>query len=250
MRVGFLGTGRIAAPMVEALAPEGHDISVSERSSQVSTALADRHDNVTVRDNQGVVDHSDVVIICLLADVARRELPGLAFRPEQKMISVMAEISLDEIAGLIGGTRELCVTIPMPFIDTGGCPLPVYPASPTLEALFGEKNPVIVLNSEAAMKPHFAATAVSSTIFKELITVRDWLGGHADGPVAAERYVTLLVSGYLAGVPKDGNNRLDEAVGHLATAGGLNAQLLEHMERSGTMEQLREGLEDLVRRGE
>jgi len=250
MNVGFLGTGRIAEPMVEALAPDGHEIAVSERSREVSARLADRHVNVRVRDNQGVVDHSEVVVVCLLADVARGELPELTFRPEQKVISVMAEITLDEIAGMIGETRELCVTIPMPFIDAGGCPLPVYPASSTLEALFGPRNPVITLGTEAAMKPHFAATAVSSTLFKELITVRDWLASHADGPAAAERYITLLVSGYLNGIPKDGVSRLDEAVGHLATAGGLNAQLLEHMESSGTMEHLREGLEGLVRRGE
>ena len=37
----------------------------------------------------------------------------------------------------------LALTIPLPPIAKGGCPLPVYPASPTLEALFGARNPVI-----------------------------------------------------------------------------------------------------------
>jgi len=248
MQVGFLGTGRIAAPMVDALAPAGHDIAVSRRGRAVSEALAARHANVSVHDNQAVLDGSEVVVVCLLAATARQELPVLSFRADHKVISVMAEIGRGEIAAMIGDTSELCVTIPMPFIAAGGCPLPVYPESTALQALFGADNPIIPLSSEAALKPHFAATAVSSTIFRELITVRDWLGRHAQGPAAAEHYITRLVAGYLNGLPKDGAGRLEQAVEHLASEGGLNAQLLAHMVDAGTMESLETGLDDLIRR--
>lgn len=248
MIVGFLGTGRIAALMVEALANGGHEIFVSERSRAVSEDLANRFGNVAVRDNRGVVEESEVVVISLLADVAREQLPGLPFRSEQKLISVMADINLDEISGMTGETAELCVTIPYPFINKGGCPLAVYPSSPTLTALFGDDNTIIPLESEAGMKPHFAAGAVTSTILKELMTVRDWLGRHADGPSAAEKYITALVGGYLASMPKDGADRLGEAINNLATEGGLNAQLLAHMEDAGTMKTLERGLDDLLKR--
>ena len=248
MIVGFLGTGRIAAPMVEALVEGCHDILVSERSRAVSRDLAGRFAGVTVRDNRGVVEGSEVVVISLLATVAREELPDLPFRSDQRVISVMADMSLAEIADVIGETVELCITIPYPFINTGGCPLAVYPASPTLTALFGGNNTVIPVDSEAAMKPHFAASAVTSTIMKELMTVRDWLGSHAGGPAAAEKYMTALVGGYLGAMQKDGADRLGEAVGNLATAGGLNAQLLAHMEAAGTMKTLESGLDELLRR--
>ncbi len=248
MRTGFLGTGRIAAPMVEALARGGHEIFVSERNRNVSRELAGRFDNVSIRDNQGVVDGSEAVVVCFLAGVARGELPGLSFRPDHRVISVMAEIGLEEIAGMIGATRELCVTIPMPFIRSGGCPLPVYPSSPALVELFGAENTVIPLQSEAAMGPHFAATAITSTLLKALMTVRDWLGGQTGDRAAAEQYVILLESGYLNALPRDGAERLDEALGHLATEGGLNAQLLRHMQEAGTMECLKAGLDDLLER--
>jgi pyrroline-5-carboxylate reductase len=234
--------------MVESLSRRGHDIFVSERNREVSRDLSERFDNVTVAGNQEVVDRSDVVVICFLARVAREALPGLSFRPGQKVISVMAEITLAEIASMIGQTQELCVTIPMPFINAGGCPLPVYPASPALEELFGTENTVIPLESESAMAPHFAATAVTSTLMKELITVRDWLAGQTNDKAAAEKYMVLLESGYLNGMPRDGAGRLDEALGHLATEGGLNAQLLRHMEDAGTMSSLKAGLDGLLNR--
>jgi pyrroline-5-carboxylate reductase len=248
MTIGFLGTGRIAAPMVRALARDGYDILVSERNAEVSEALAAQFDTVSVSDNRGVVAGSDVVVLCLLASVARRELPGLPFRAEQKVISVMAEMSLEEIAGMIGDMRELCVAIPMPFVDSGGCPLAVYPESATLVELFGRQNTVIPVRSETAMKPHFAATALTSTLMKELMIVRDWLAEHAGGREAAEKYIVLLESGYLNAMPKDGANRLDEALNDLATEGGLNAQLLRHMVEAGTIEALKAGLDDLLKR--
>lgn len=248
MHIGFLGTGRIAAPMVEALTGRGHEIIVSERNRDVSRELAARFDEVSVGDNHAVVERSEVVVVCFLAEVAREVLPGLSFRSEQKVISVMAEIGLEEIAGMIGKTRELCVTIPMPFINAGGCPLPVHPASPVLEALFGDANAVITVESEAAMTPHFAATAVTSTLMKMLMTVRDWLADHTGDPAAAEKYMLLLESGYLNGMPKDGAKRLDAAVGHLATKGGLNAQLLRHMADAGTLRALKSGLDGLLDR--
>lgn len=248
MIVGFLGTGRIAAPMVKALARSGREVLVSERTRRVSEALAAEFDNVSVGSNRDVVEGSDVVVISLLAAVAREELPTLPFRPDHRVISVMAEISLDEIAGSIGDPAELCVTIPMPFIEAGGCPLAVYPASATLEALFGADNTIIPVKSEAAMKPHFAATAVTSTLLKELVVVRDWLGEQTGSPADAERYMVLLEHGYLHALQQNDATGLDEAVGHLATEGGLNAQLLGHMEDAGVMKTLREGLDGLLRR--
>jgi len=248
MIIGFLGTGRIAAPMVRSLARGGHEILVSERSREVSGELAASLENVTVAGNREVVERSDVVVLCLLASVARQVLADLPFRPDHKVISAMAEISLEEIAGMIGETGELCVTVPMPFIDAGGCPLPVYPSSPTLEALFGTDNAVIPVASEEAMAPHFAATAVTSTILRELMVVRDWLAGYTGSRDDAERYMVLLERGYLDALSKKGPGALESAVGHLATAGGLNAQLLGHMEEAGTMEALEKGLQGLVSR--
>lgn len=40
MRIGFLGTGHIAAPMARALARDGHTVTVSERNAETAAACA------------------------------------------------------------------------------------------------------------------------------------------------------------------------------------------------------------------
>lgn len=248
-RIGFLGTGRIAEPMVQSLDRRFPDavIHVTERSRAIAESLA-LLPTVTVADNQAVVDASDTVFLCLLADVARSVLPGLRFRPDQAIISVMADISLAEVADLVAPAVNPAVTIPLPFIASGGCPLPVFPASEVLAVLFGDENEVITVAAEAAMGPHFAATAVLSHTMKQLDTVAGWLASHAGNRQDAERYVAGLVSGYLGVLAKDGNGRFREAMEELSTEGGLNNQLRGIISDSGFYRILEQGLDQLAER--
>ena len=247
--IGFLGTGRIAEPMVRSLNRRFPDstIYISERSRTLSARLAEQP-GVTVAGNQAVLDASNIVFVCLLADVARSVLPGLIFRSDQTVISVMADISLAEVSALIAPAADPSVTIPLPFIESGGCPLPVFPASDTLERLFGDENDVIPVAAESAMGPHFAATAILSHTMKQLDIAADWLSGHTGNRVDAERYMANLVSGYLGAMPKDGNGRFREAMEGLSTEGGLNNQLRAHITESGFYQTLESGLDKLTRR--
>ena len=71
----------------EGLVSDGHDIVVSERSRANSSELSARFDNVTVADNQGVLDASDVVFVGSTAEQAEAMLSALRFREGQRVIS-------------------------------------------------------------------------------------------------------------------------------------------------------------------
>ena len=70
-RIGFIGTGHIAAPMVRFLAERGHEITVSERNAETAQALRACH-GVSIATNQDVLDRSDIVFLCVRPHVARR----------------------------------------------------------------------------------------------------------------------------------------------------------------------------------
>ncbi|MGI9316315.1 MAG: NAD(P)-binding domain-containing protein [bacterium] len=247
--IGFLGTGRIAEPMIRSLARRFPDykIFVSDRSSKIAAEVS-KLNNVTIASNQGVLDQSGTVFICLLAKVAREILPELKFNESQSVVTVMADIALDEVSKLIAPASRPCVTIPLPFIEQGECPLPVYPSCPELEILFEEENEVITLSSEDAIAPHFAATAILSTTMKQLDTVSDWLGRYCGDSRNAEKYVAILVSGYLGAMPKDGTQRFKQAMDDLSTEGGLNNQLRQRITDSGFFDELTTGLDELHQR--
>ncbi|MCY3769841.1 MAG: NAD(P)-binding domain-containing protein [Gammaproteobacteria bacterium] len=250
MNIGFLGCGLIAEPMVRSLCRNFPDarIALSKRSESTTRRLSKSFRNVSVGNNQWVLDRSEIVVLSLLAGVAREILPGLVFRDGQQVISVMADIGLPEVSELIAPAQHPCVTIPLPFIETGGCPLPVYPRSRILEVLFGQENTIIPQSSEEDMGPHFAATAILSVLMAQLDCTRRWLESKAGNPEDAEIYVASLVSGYLGSLQKDGKERFVEAMKDLSTKGGLNTQLLGHHQDAGLLEVLENGLDGLDRR--
>lgn len=249
MKIGFIGTGRITRRLVQGLDPAEHAITVTRRSESVSKELAaGRPDLAVVEMAQDVVDRSEVVFACLAADVARALLPGLVFTPDHSVISVMAGISLESMRGMVAPADDVCVTIPMPSVEHGGCPLPAYPRSESLEAVYGGRNPVMPVASEAMLEPFWAASGTMASVLTELQTITRWLGDHIDDAETSERYVTSMYAGYLSKLASDGPGSIEMALADLSIEGGFNETLQRRIRDSGHYEALRDGLDMLFGR--
>lgn len=234
MRVGFLGTGEITAAMVRGLKGQGHTILVSPRNAAMAATLAAEVPEVAIAPNDQVVEGSDVVFLCLLARVAEEVLTVLPFRADQSIISVMVDAPLAKLRTWCATATDIAITIPLPPIARGGCPLPVYPDSPALDQLFGARNLVIPLADEAALAAHIGASALCATQLDQIMTTADWLSSFTGNRDAAEAYVAAMIRAYLPDRPRGGE--LPEALRMLSTEGGFNATLRAAMAPS------REGL--------
>lgn len=242
-KVGFVGTGEIARCMIDALANQGHEIRVSERNANIATQLADQYTEVSIHANADVVAGSDIVILCLMAKVAEEVLPTLPFRADHSVISVMTDVTLARLAGFCAPATDICLTIPMPFIATGGCPLPVYPDAAAVEALFGADNLILPVESEAAVNAHFAACAISSPLLAQMQQGVDWLAEATGDAVGAEQYITSLFAGYFKSMALDGGGELKALLQSLSAEGGLNATLRQHMQDHGALDDLVSGMD-------
>ncbi|MEM0978473.1 MAG: NAD(P)-binding domain-containing protein [Pseudomonadota bacterium] len=239
MIIGFIGTGAIAASMVHGLTGKGHQILVSPRNAEMAAELTQLPD-VEISSNEEIAAEADMVVLCLLADIARSVIPTLTFMPSTKIISVMVDYPLAELQNACMPATEIAITIPLPFIETGGCPLPVYPSDQVnlVAVLFGDDNTIIPVQSENGLNAHFAATALCSTTLAHVQAAAGWLTKHSGDAKAAEAYIASLLSAQFSKLPSGG---VSEALSGLSTEGGLNSTLRSHMSSSETM--LVEGLE-------
>lgn len=244
MRIGFIGTGEIAGYMVHALARQGHEIFVSARNADNAAALAAAHPEVTVAQNADVVAQSDTVFLCLMADVARQVLPDLPFRMGQSIISVMVDVPIAELQTMCAPAKDIACTIPLSAIATGGSMLPVFPASPALETVFGSSDHVFTVESEHALNAHFGGSALSAPLIALMQTGADWLADQTGDSKSAEAYVTGVFAGFLRQMQQGGSD-FDALLKGLATEGGLNASLKQHMEDNGAHDALVQGLDAL-----
>ena len=244
MRVGFLGTGKIAAAMAHGLGGQGHQIIVSARNESISSQLGADIPELTVADNAEVVARSDTVFLCLMADIAREVLPHLPFRADQAIISVMADAPLAELKTLCAPATDITITIPLAAIAKGGSMLPVYPSSSALQALFGRTDTILPVASETALNAHFGGTALAAPLLALMQAGSRWLATQTGDAQAAEVYVAGFFAALLRDVGK-GDADFDALLQSLATEGGLNAYLKAHMQAAGAPEALTEGLDAL-----
>lgn len=244
-RIGFLGTGEIASAMVGTIAADGHAILVSERNAKVSAALAERFPAVNSARNETVVAESDVVFLCLLAEQARKVLPSLPFRKGQTVVSVMAGMSLADVAELSAPASEIAVAIPLPILPLGGTPLVAYPAGTALDAIFAPHATLHPCSSEQALNAHFAATGVLLPLLDQVSLTAGWLAGFTGDRASAEAYIAALLGGYCRLLASSPELDLEALRKGLSTAGGLNHTLATALAENGTPETLETALDGL-----
>lgn len=246
-RIGFIGTGHIAAPMIRTLARDGHDLFVSRRNEAISSALAAEFPNVKAQDNQSVVDAAELVFLCVRPQHAQSVIEPLTFRAGQSVVSVMAGVSMATLAGYCAPATDICMTIPLGYLEAGGCPLAVFPNAEPLATLFGTANPVIPVASEAALNSHFAVCAMVPGLLAMLETGSHWLARKTGDADAAERYTTQLAAGFLAAMDK-GAGRLGAEKNALATEGTLSLMMVEALETGGALTTLSAAMDAIARR--
>ncbi|MBF9034449.1 NAD(P)-binding domain-containing protein [Rhodobacterales bacterium HKCCE2091] len=249
MKVGFLGTGHIAAPMARLAARNGHAVTVSRRNEAVSSDLAAAGLGIAVAGNAEVVANAEVVVLSLRPGSWHDVVAGLPWRPDHRVLSVMAGVPLADIAAACAPVADISVTIPLGHLESGGCPLPVWPGPEPAATLFGPANPVIPVPSEDAIGPHFAASAVLSALLPAISATAGWLAARTGEPDAAEAYVAHLAASYLGALSKDRAGRAAEALDGLATPMTLNNTMLQALRDAGFEDALTRAL-DAMERGD
>ncbi|WP_164659666.1 NAD(P)-binding domain-containing protein [Tropicibacter sp. Alg240-R139] len=248
MRMGVLGTGTIATAVVRGIMRDGYQIVVSERSRTNAQALSQEFQAISVAPNQKVLDQSDVVILGLMPDVARAELPELRFQEGQAVVSLMAEVPEAELSLLVAPARVDGIAIPFPAIAQGGSPVLCCPSSPLMQELFGSRNHVIPVNTATDLEAFLSAQAILSPAVTQLVLARDWLTSKTGDVAVAERFLRLLVGGGLLSAPLNHESALDDLLDALGTPGGFNAELRDYLLERGMKQQIDEGLDKLFSR--
>ncbi len=232
MKLGFLGTGTIAAAVVQGLAGQGHQMLVSPRSKLRAEQLAAKIPEVSIAPNAELVAQSDVVFLGLLSAQAPDALKQLSFRAGQKVVSFMADMPLSQVAALVAPAQAVALMLPYPGIAQGGSPILALGEVVLLEQLFTPANRIFEMQSDAQLAAYLSAQAVLSPVAQLIETTADWL---EDG-AAGEEFLRILIATSL--------NAHDSAslIAALNTEGGYNQRLRQHMECAGMSDALRAGL--------
>jgi pyrroline-5-carboxylate reductase len=243
---GVLGVGEIGAAIVTGLC-EGVDdaprILLSPRSADRAAALAARYPSVSVApDNQELIDRCAAVVLSIRPRDGRALLPGLAFRPEQAIISAMAGVPHSELKSLVSPAADIARAIPLPPVSRRAGVTPIHPGTPAARALFDRLGGASDVADVAAFEAMSAATATVAAHLRYVGTISGWLSARGVEPEQATRYVRSIFANMadeLGGSPAD----LDQLARAHATPGGLNERFRTMLEEAGAFDAVTRSLE-------
>lgn len=244
VRLGFVGTGTIAAAMVEGL---GGGAVLSPRGEVVAADLARRFPGVTVAaDNQAVVDQCDVVVLSVRPQVAKDVVCNLRFRPDQKVLSLVAATQIETIRDWIGLDLPVIRAIPLPFVASRRGVTPIFPPDAEIAALFDRLGQAIECRTIEEFDLLAVGSALMGSYFGILETAQEWLVGQGLPEPASRAYLAGLFAN-LGAVAENGAPFADLRQEY-STTGGLNEQVFRVFGEAGGAQALRTALDQVLAR--
>ena len=236
LRLGFIGSGTITSAIVTGLRADPATpcaITLSPRNAQVAARIAAALPHVRVAtSNQQVADESDVVLLAVRPQVAEEVLAETIFRPDHRVISLIATFSRDRIAALVSPAREVCCAVPLPTVARHLGPTAIFPRDAVAARLFGRLGVAVEVGSEAELHALWASTAVMAAYFTLLDATQSWLTQHGVPGSRASEYVALMFEG-LSRVPRESSASFGALAEEFKTKGGLNEQMAAQLKDAG-----------------
>jgi len=111
MRLGFIGTGKIASSVITGICNSKisfNKILISPRNRNVAQRLKRKFRKVSIaKNNQEIVNACNWVFLAVTPKVGKKIIPNLKFRSNQKVISFIATINLPSSKKLLAKKLRL-----------------------------------------------------------------------------------------------------------------------------------------------
>ena len=105
MKLGFIGTGKIASSVIIGICNSKikyKKIFISPRNKKISLSLKKKFHKVIVsKNNQEVIDKSNWIFLAITPEVGKKIIKDLKFKSKQKVISFISTITLSQLKKMI-----------------------------------------------------------------------------------------------------------------------------------------------------
>lgn len=252
--IGFLGAGAIVNAMVTEFCQRAGDVPyplvVSDMRLEACEALRRKFPGrvSAAASLQECVDRSDWVVIAVWPQAGEEVVRSLRFRPEQKVINVMFDKTVEEIRTWMNTeVKTMLHMIPGTYLAFYPGPIVQCPAAPEAAEIFGHIGRIVNVESRYQAAVFGSVTGLFAPIFAVMDRVVDWAAAQGVPVDAAVSYVT----GMFAAVCTEACGKDREGVHTMATVstpGGINMQALELLEKAGAFQAWQETLNPIMAR--
>ena len=252
MRLGFIGTGKIACSVITGICTSKisfQKILISPRNKNTAQELKKRFGKVYIaKNNQEIVDKCNWIFLSVTPTVGKKILPKLKFRPNQRVISFIATINLAQLKKTLGKKVKIIRAIPLPPISLKKGPVPICPPDKQVKIFFDKIGTTVEVKNEKLSKNFWATSAMMAPFYEILKVLSDWLVKKGVKRNEAQKYITSLFVALSVDSVNNSVKHLKHLVADSQTPGGLNEQAVRGLRKAKFYKNLEKSLNAVLKR--
>ena len=237
MKLGFIGTGKIASSVITGICKSSikyNKIFVSLRNKKISKQLKKKFKRINIeKDNQKIVNNSNWVFLAVTPSVGEKIIKNLKFRSNQIIVSFISTISILELKKMIKVKANIVRAIPLPPISLGKGPVPICPPNKKVKNFFDKLGSTVEIKNEKLSINFWSTSGMMASYYEILKIMSDWLVKKGIKRLDAQKYITTLFLALSEDAVVNSKKELKYLVKESQTPKGLNEQGLREMNKKG-----------------
>ena len=252
MKLGFIGTGKIASSVIIGICSSKikfKKIIVSPRNRKTANLLKKKFKKVSIaKNNQEVINNSNWVFLSITPNVGKKIIKNLKFKINQTIISFISTITLPQLKKMIKVKSNIIRAIPLPPISLKKGPVPICPPNKKVKNFFDKIGSTVEIKNEKLSINFWSTSGMMASYYEMLKVMSEWLVKKGVKRSDAQKYITTLFLALSEDAVVNSKKELKYLVKESQTPKGLNEQGLKEMSKKGVYKSLINTLNSIHKR--
>ena len=252
MKLGFIGTGKIASSVITGICNSKikyKKIIISKRNNKISLRLKKKYNKIIInKSNQYIVDNSDWIFLSVTPSVGEKIIKNLRFKAKQTIVSFISTITLSELKKMIRVNADIVRAIPLPPISLKKGPIPIFPPNNKVKSFFDKIGSTIEIKNEKLSINFWSTSGMMASYYHMLRVMSDWLVKKGIKRQDAQKYITTLFLALSEDAVMHSKKGLKYLVKESQTPKGLNQQGLKEMSKKDVYKSIASTLDSIHKR--
>ena len=235
MKLGFIGTGKIASSVITGICKSSikyNKIFISSRNNKISKQLKKKFKRIVIeRDNQKIVSSSNWVFLAVTPTVGEKIIKNLKFRSNQTIVSFISTITIPNLKKMIKVKANIVRAIPLPPISLKKGPVPICPPNKKVKKFFDQIGSTVEIKNEKLSINFWSTSGMMASYYEILKVMSNWLVSKGIKRLDAQKYITSLFLALSEDAVVNSKKDLKYLVKESQTPKGLNEQGLKEMSK-------------------
>jgi len=237
MKLGFIGTGKIASSVITGISNSNikfKQIIVSPRNKKIANNLKKKYRKIYIaKNNQEVIDKSSWIFLSVTPNAGMKIIKDLKFKKNQTVISFISTINLAQLKKMVKVKLNIVRAIPLPPISLKKGPVPICPPNKSVKSFFDKIGSTIQIKNEKLSQNFWSTSGMMASYYDMLRVMSDWLVKKGIKRNDAQKYITSLFLALSEDAVVNSKKDLKFLVKESQTPKGLNEQGLKEMSKKG-----------------